>query len=99
MRNRDILITIFIILLILTVIFVLNYNKKNINSQISDPAAEYCISSGYDYQIKTNPDGSQYGTCTFFDDSKCNAWDYFCKCENDERYCSTEGLNCSQECK
>jgi putative hemolysin len=90
-----------IILIILLILFTIIFYiiKSSDKSQgIKDPAAEYCINSGYDYQIETRPDGSQYGTCTFSDDSKCNAWDFFCKCVNDKRYCSTQNLNCSQEC-
>jgi len=47
------------------------------NTQIANPAAVYCEEQGYDYQIITNPDGSQSGICVFTDGSECDGQLYY----------------------
>ena len=46
-------------------------------SQLPNPAAVYCEEQGYDYQIRTAADGSQYGVCVFDDASECDGWAYY----------------------
>lgn len=99
MKKKNVLMGIlFILIILILIIFIYYFIPSNNNQKISDPAAEYCTNSGYDYKIETNVDGSQYGTCIFLDNSKCSAWDFFCKCVNDKRYCSTQSFKCKQEC-
>jgi len=48
---------------------------------IPNPAAVYCILQGYEYEIRTDEQGNQYGVCVFPDGSECGGWDYYRKCE------------------
>lgn len=50
---------------------------ENDDTQIANPAAVYCKEQGYDYQIITNPDGSQSGVCVFTDGSECDGQLYY----------------------
>ncbi|MFH1311477.1 MAG: DUF333 domain-containing protein [Nanoarchaeota archaeon] len=80
MKKEYILILIFLILIILTSLLIFNYNNKNKvsnNSQIPNPAAVYCTEQGYNYEIRENPDGSQYGICIFPDGSECEEWAFY----------------------
>jgi putative hemolysin len=49
----------------------------NSTSQLPNPASKYCIEQGYNFTIRTNPDGSQTGYCIFPDGSECEEWAYF----------------------
>ena len=42
-----------------------------------NPASEYCVQQGGEIEIRTNPDGSQYGECLFSDGSECEEWPYY----------------------
>jgi putative hemolysin len=42
-----------------------------------NPASVYCEQNGYELEIRTAPDGSQSGICTFLDGSTCDEWAYF----------------------
>ena len=44
---------------------------------IPNPAAVYCRELGYNYEIKTDRMGNQYGLCVIPDGPKLNAWDFF----------------------
>ena len=46
-------------------------------SQIANPASAYCLGKGYTSQIRTAPDGSQYGVCIFPDGAECEEWAFF----------------------
>ena len=47
-------------------------------SNIANPAAVYCTQQqGTKYEIRTNPDGSQYGVCILPDGTVCDEWAYF----------------------
>lgn len=45
-------------------------------SAVANPAAVYCIESGYSYEIESNDQG-EYGICIFPDESECMEWDFF----------------------
>ena len=45
--------------------------------QIPNPAAVYCKNLNYTYEIRTNPDGSQYGVCILPDGTECDEWSYY----------------------
>ena len=47
---------------------------------IPNPAAQFCVQCGYRSEIRTDPQGGQYGVCVFPDGSECDEWDYFRKC-------------------
>jgi len=47
---------------------------------LPNPAAWYCVQLGYEYQIREDAQGNQYGVCVFPDGSECDGWDYFRKC-------------------
>ncbi len=44
---------------------------------LPNPASVYCKKLGYKLEIRTNPDGSQYGACIFPDGSECEEWAFF----------------------
>jgi putative hemolysin len=44
---------------------------------LANPAAVFCKEKGYDYEIRTNPDGSEYGVCIFPDHRECEEWAYY----------------------
>ena len=44
---------------------------------IANPAAVYCTSKNYSYEIRKNPDGSEYGICILPDGTECDEWAYF----------------------
>ena len=47
--------------------------------RIANPASVYCVESGYTLEIRTNPDGGQYGVCIFPDGNECEEWAFFRK--------------------
>jgi putative hemolysin len=46
-------------------------------TQISDPAAAYCMNMNNSLEIQKNPDGSEYGFCILADGTVCDLWDYY----------------------
>ena len=44
---------------------------------LPNPAAVYCQEQGYQYEIRSDDTGNQYGVCIFPDGSECDAWAYF----------------------
>ncbi len=44
---------------------------------LANPAAAACTQKGYQDQIRTASDGSQYGVCIFPDGSLCDDWAYY----------------------
>jgi putative hemolysin len=44
---------------------------------IANPAAVWCKEQGYAYEIRQNPDGSEYGVCIFENGTEVDAWDYY----------------------
>ena len=44
---------------------------------LPNPAAVYCISKNYTYQIRKNPDGSEYGVCILPNGTVCDEWAYY----------------------
>jgi C1A family cysteine protease len=44
---------------------------------LANPAAVYCTESGYEYEIKGDTEGDQYGNCVMPDKTKCKDWDFF----------------------
>jgi len=44
---------------------------------IANPASAYCEEQGFELEIRTAQDGSQYGVCMFEDESECEEWAYY----------------------
>ncbi len=44
---------------------------------MANPAAVFCQQRNNTYQIKTNPNGSQYGVCILSDGTTCDEWAYY----------------------
>ncbi len=44
---------------------------------IANPAAVWCTEQGHTYEIRKNPDGSEYGVCIFANGTEVDAWDYY----------------------
>lgn len=42
-----------------------------------NPAAIYCESQGYSYEVRERENGVMCGVCVFPDESACKGWDYF----------------------
>jgi len=62
---------------------VLDNTPKN----LANPSAVYCVEQGYDYEIRSDEQGNQYGVCIFPDGSECSGWDYYNKeCRLGENY-------------
>lgn len=47
------------------------------SAEIANPAAKNCVDQGFENEIRTATDGSQYGVCKFPDGSECEEWAYF----------------------
>ena len=65
---------------------------------IPNPAAVYCSERGYEFQVRTRPDGGQYGVCMFPDGSECSAWDFYCNCEPNGIGCWPGDFTCHWPC-
>ena len=50
---------------------------ENNTTQLANPSATYCVENGYNYEIRTNEDGSQDGVCIFPNGNECEGWAYF----------------------
>lgn len=64
-------------------------------SAIPNPAAEFCVKCGYKSEIRTDPQGGQYGVCVFPDGSDCEEWAFYRKC-NTPQTCGD--CNCPWPC-
>jgi len=65
---------------------------------VPDPAAVYCTQLGYQYDIREDEEGNQYGVCIFPDGSECDAWDFFeGKCGKEYSYCAKKGYDIETE--
>jgi putative hemolysin len=51
--------------------------KDASGANLPNPAATYCEEQGYEYEIRTEADGSQSGVCIFTDGSQCDGWAYY----------------------
>lgn len=51
-------------------------NSKE-NTKIPNPASVYCEEHGNKLEIRSNPDGSQYGVCILQNNTECDEWKYF----------------------
>lgn len=90
--NIHILALILVVLSILAIIFAPRPLPEVSRDDESNPAAVYCVKLGYRYEIRTKPDGSQYGVCVLPDGTKCDAWDFFNgKCGQKYTYCERNG--------
>ncbi|MDD1647256.1 MAG: DUF333 domain-containing protein [Methanomicrobiales archaeon] len=49
-------------------------------AQLANPAADHCHNMHGSYNIRTNPDGSQYGVCILPDGQVCDAVKYMQQC-------------------
>ena len=47
------------------------------SSALANPAAVYCTSKNYGYEIRKNPDGSEYGVCILPGGTECEEWAYY----------------------
>ncbi len=52
-------------------------NAAAVEDGPGNPAALYCQAQGYEYEIRTNDDGTQCGECVFPDGSSCKSWSLF----------------------
>jgi len=65
---------------------------------VPNPTAAYCRQLGYQYDVREDEEGNQYGVCVFPDGSECNACDFFKgKCGKDYSYCARKGYDIETE--
>lgn len=43
-------------------------------AKLANPASQHCIDQGGKLEIRTAPDGGQYGVCRFANGSECEEW-------------------------
>ena len=62
---------------------------------MKDPAAVYCAEvMGYNHEVVTMPDGSQYGLCQLPDGNTCNEWNFYAgTCGEAYTYCAEAGYH------
>ena len=63
------------------------------NTQLANPASEFCIKNGGKLEIVTASDGSQSGNCKLADGTICEEWQYFrgeCPKKDELRVCTME---------
>ncbi|MDD1671013.1 MAG: DUF333 domain-containing protein [Methanomicrobiales archaeon] len=46
-------------------------------SALANPAAVFCEEKNYRYEIRRNPDGSEYGVCIFPNGNECEEWAFY----------------------
>jgi len=46
-------------------------------ASLSPLARAYCNDLNYTYEIRTNPDGSEYGVCILPDGTVCDSWEFY----------------------
>jgi len=61
---------------------------------VPNPSAVFCTEMGYEYQIRKDAQGNQYGVCLFPDGTECAAWEYFRKC-----YYGETSTSCNRPCE
>ncbi len=86
-RHEIIILAIIILVIILGLAIVLmrpilapGGPKSPVNTTgagIPNPAATYCKNMNNTYEIRTAPDGSQYGVCILPGGTVCDEWEYF----------------------
>ena len=47
------------------------------DTELANPASEYCVEQGGTLEIRTDESGGQTGFCVFDDGSECEEWAYF----------------------
>ncbi len=47
------------------------------DTQIANPASEYCVAHGFNLTIRTSSDGSQIGYCVFPSGKECEEWSFY----------------------
>jgi putative hemolysin len=83
-KRREIVvlgILILVIMILVAIVLIFTGNQPVPSNQISstepNPAAIYCRNLNYTYEIRTNPDGSQYGVCILPDGTVCDEWEFY----------------------
>ena len=63
-----------------------------------NPAAAYCSKMGYQYEVRVDGAGNEYGVCVFPDGSEGDAWDFLRgECGQDFSYCAKYGYGTETE--
>ncbi len=52
-------------------------NEQPAATELSNPAATFCIEKGGTYEIRRADDGSETGICILADGTEVDAWAYF----------------------
>ena len=68
---------------------------------LPNPATDFCVQSGGMPEIIENPDGSEYGMCTFQNGTSCEEWSLFrgegCKPGNVTGLANPASVYCGQQ--
>lgn len=79
------------ILFVFILFFVIISGCVQQGDQLPNPAAVFCESKDFTYEIRTNPDGSQTGYCVINKELECDAWAfYYGRCPTCEAWCKTQ---------
>ncbi len=74
-KNWGILIGILVLAFIISTVII--GNNKPSQNEMPNPASTYCTENEGRLEIITQKDGSQYGICTFEDNSSCEEWAFY----------------------
>ena len=59
-----------------------------------NPAAQYCVSLGYDYKIVKDSTGAEHGICIFPDSTTADEWSFYRgETKTEYSYCSRKGMD------
>ncbi len=73
---------------------------KEEETSLANPAAVFCQSQGYQYEIREDPEGNQYGVCVFDDGNECEEWAFYrneCGIEYLKENLEIENQECAKE--
>jgi putative hemolysin len=81
MKHKLLIATVVILALVIAgaAIYLIPRADKSSNTQIANPASQYCEQQGYRVEIVTAPDGSQSGNCVAPSGNKCDEWAFYRK--------------------
>lgn len=73
---------------------VLSFYTEGQSTFVRNPAAQYCVSLGYDYKIVEDSAGAEHGICILPDSSIVDEWSFYRgECKSEFGYCAKKGLS------
>jgi putative hemolysin len=82
----------------LAVLMAVGCTSGSEQSQIANPASEYCVEQGGTLDIRTETGGGEVGYCQFDDETECEEWSFYRgDCKQGEFSLSTQITNPASE--